>query len=171
MRIYLIGFMGAGKTTLGSQAATNLQVPFYDTDQMIEDASGLTIAKFFTEKGEDEFRKAEAKALRETIQFEKAIIATGGGLPIYHHNMEWLNEHGITMYLQWPEDLLLASLIHHMELRPMLANLSVEEAIQKSINLLNERTPVYEQSSMTIQMSGDIDNDLKLLEKACKYIW
>ena len=171
MRIYLIGFMGTGKTTLGYQVASNLAVPFLDTDQMIEEKTGMPITTIFSEQGEDEFRKLEAEILRSTSSVDQALIATGGGLPVYHHNMEWLNEHGITMYLEWPEEILLASLVHHRSVRPLLSSLSYDEALQRAMSLLEERKPVYEKSSMTIQLEGDIESDLRLLTKACKYIW
>lgn len=171
MRIYLIGFMGTGKTTLGYQVATGLDVPFLDTDQMIEEKKGKSITSIFSERGEDEFRKMEAEILRSTSLIEKAIIATGGGLPVYHHNMEWLNEHGITMHLEWPEEILLASLVHHRSVRPLLSSLSYDEALQRAMFLLEERKPVYEKASMTLQMEGNIDTDVKVLTKACKYIW
>src|SRR5687767_2401710 len=113
MRIYLIGFMGAGKSTLGAHVATRLGTPFVDTDLLIEEETGLSIPEIFATKGEDAFRNYEAVAVRHTIQWEKALIACGGGAPVYHHNMDWLLENGITMYLQVPEELLLASLVEH----------------------------------------------------------
>jgi|SRR5688572_15640838 len=171
VRIYLIGFMGTGKTTLGHHVATKLDVPFVDTDQMIESKTGLPITAFFEDKGEDAFRKIEAEVLRETSLLDKSIIATGGGLPVYHHNMDWLNEHGITMYLEWPEDILLASLVHHRSVRPLISKLSHDEALQKAKTLLHERKPVYEMASMTLQLEGNFEKDAMLLEKACKYIW
>jgi shikimate kinase len=171
MRIYLIGFMGTGKSTLGYQVASALGVPFFDTDQMIEEKTGMPITSIFSEMGEDEFRKLEAEIVRSTSGVDKALIATGGGLPVYHHNMEWLNENGITMYLEWPEEILLASLVHHRSVRPLLSSLSYDDALQRAMYLLEERKPVYEKAAMTIQMEGDIENDLKVLTRACKYIW
>ncbi len=96
MRIYLIGFMSSGKTTMGQLVADSLNVPFMDTDQMIEEQSGMTIAGIFSTQGEKEFRDLEADVLRQSTIHEKAIIATGGGAPCFHHNMTWMNEHGIT---------------------------------------------------------------------------
>jgi len=163
--------MGTGKSTLGSQVASALNVPFVDTDREIELQAGRTINEIFSSKGEDEFRILEAQVLRNTKQYGKALIATGGGLPIYHNNMKWLTEHGITMYLHWPEDILLASLVHHRSIRPLLSELSEKAAMQKAMQLLVERRPVYEQASMTLEMRGEMEDDVKLLEKACKYIW
>jgi shikimate kinase len=171
MRIYLIGFMGAGKSTLGAHVALQLNVPFVDTDLLIEEEKGMPIPEIFSIEGEDHFRLYEASALRSTAEIEKGLIACGGGLPVYHRNMEWLNEHGITMYLQIPDDILLASLVQHRSMRPLLAKLCEEQAVHKAMDLLKELRPVYEQASMTIEMTGDFALDVQLLEKACKYIW
>lgn len=171
MRIYLIGFMGAGKSTLGAHVALRLDTPFVDTDHLIEEQTGLTVPEIFAIKGEDQFRHDEATAIRQTLKWTKAIIACGGGAPVYHRNMDWLSEHGITMYLQLPEDILLASLVQHRSMRPLLSGLSEEEAVQKAIDLLKERRPVYEKAAMTIEMTGEFEQDALLLEKACKYIW
>ena len=171
MRIYLIGFMGTGKTSLGTHVASYLNVPFMDTDMMIEENSGMTVSALFSEKGEDEFRRLEAEALRHTDSVNKAIISTGGGLPVYHNNMQWLNEHGITIHLQWPEEILLASLMDHRSIRPLLSDLTESQAILRAMTLLEERKPVYEQASMTLDLKGEFEKDAKLLEKACRYIW
>jgi shikimate kinase len=171
MRIYLIGFMGTGKTTLGENVARSLNVPFFDTDQMIEEQIGMAVTEIFSSRGEDSFREIEARVIRSTDIYDKAIIATGGGLPVYYHNMDWLLDHGITMYLQWPEDILVASLVQHRSIRPLLADLTVEEATSKALALLEERRPVYERSSMTVTLTGNIETDIKILEKACKYIF
>ena len=171
MRIYLTGFMGAGKTTLGSLAASSLNVNFLDTDQMVEEMAGKSLNDIFSIEGEQAFREMEAKVIRSTAEIEQALIATGGGLPVYHNNMQWLTEHGITMYLQWPDDILIASLVHHRTIRPLLSELTAEEAAKKAMALLAERKNIYEQSSMTLEMSGEMEVDEKLLVKACKYIW
>ncbi|MDQ3017319.1 MAG: shikimate kinase [Bacteroidota bacterium] len=171
MRIYLVGFMGAGKTSLGRQAAQELMAHFIDTDERIEEMTSQSILTIFEKEGEESFRNTEAKILRETLNFDHALIATGGGLPVYHHNMDWMLEHGITMYLEWPEEILLASLIQHRSVRPILANIAEEEAVQKAIRLLGERKPIYELSAITLTMTGEFEEDAKTLIKACKYIW
>lgn len=171
MRIYLIGFMGTGKTTLGAKVAGMVNVPFIDTDHMIELQEGISISQLFASRGEDEFRHIEASVLRSTSSYDKALIATGGGLPVYHNNMDWLLDHGITMYLNWPEDILVANLMQHRSIRPLLSELTVEAATKKAISLLEERRPVYERSSMTLEMKGDVEVDNQTLEKACSYIW
>lgn len=171
MRIYLIGFMGSGKTTLGSATANALSVPFIDTDQLVEEHFSLSVSDIFRQHGEPTFREQEAIILRSTNHNTKALIATGGGLPVHHDNMEWLSKNGITMYLQWPEEILIASLVTHRSIRPLLSELSSEEATQKAIQLLRERVSIYERSAITLDMTGVVEADQRLLEKACKYIW
>lgn len=155
---------------MGAQVATQLNVPFADTDIMIEEQTGMTISRIFAERGEDHFRETEARILRQTAEMQKGIISCGGGLPVYHLNMQWILEHGISIYLRLPEDILLASLVQHRSVRPLLSDLSIEEAMNKAIELLEKRKPVYEQASMTIDMTGLFDDDAILLEKACNYI-
>jgi shikimate kinase len=163
--------MGAGKTTLGRQVADTLVVPFVDTDENIVTASQRSVQQVFDEDGEASFRELEARVLRSTSQMEKALIATGGGLPVYHNNMEWLLEHGVTMYLEWPEEVLLASVVQHRSIRPLLSSLSIEEAIRKAKDLLDERSAVYQRAAMTLRLCGEEEKDLQTVLKACRYIW
>lgn len=171
MRIYLIGFMGTGKSTLGQYVADKLNVPFFDTDMAIESQAGMSIAGIFDTRGEKEFRELEADVIRQTSVYEKALIATGGGLPCFFDNMQWMNDHGITMYLSWKKELLIRNLLPKTSSRPLLLNLNIKEAEIKIEMMLEERTPYYEMSAITLEMSGDIENDKLILEKACKYIW
>jgi len=171
MRIYLIGFMGTGKSTLGQQVADSLNVPFFDTDLVIESQSGMTISGIFATQDEKVFRELEADVLRQTTIYDKALIATGGGLPCHHDNMQWMNGHGITMYLSWPDEILKLHLLKQKTSRPLLVDLSAKEAEEKIAFLFSERRPFYEMSAMTLEMMGKIETDKLTLEKACKYIW
>ncbi|MGB3081059.1 MAG: shikimate kinase [Saprospiraceae bacterium] len=171
MRIYLIGFMGTGKSTLGQYVADKWRVPFIDTDIVIESQTGMSIDGIFETRGEKEFRELEADVIRQTTIYEKALIATGGGLPCYFENMQWMNDHGITMHLSWKKEILMSNLIPQTSSRPLLKDLNIQEAEMKIEMMLEERMPYYEMSAITIEMSGDIENDILLLDKACKYIW
>ena len=170
MRIYLIGFMGSGKSTLGQRVAERMQVPFVDTDKLVTSASGKDIQQIFDVYGEPRFRELEKAALRETIQLEKSIIATGGGLPCFEDNMRWMKQHGITIYLQWPDEQLLAHLEEHKEDRPLL-KVKSNAGKESWRTLLQSRKPIYELAAITLEMRGDIESDALLLEKACRYIW
>jgi shikimate kinase len=171
MRIYLIGFMASGKSTLGVRVAAALDVPFFDTDQVIEAQAGMTIPEIFLSQGEYYFRNLEADILRQTTFYPKAINSTGGGLPCFEDNMQWMMSHGITMYLQWPDDIITRNALKARNSRPLLSGLIDSEAELTIKDLLLLRKPVYEQASMTIEMQGDEESDYAILEKACRYIW
>ena len=171
MRIYLLGFMGSGKSTLGQRIASTFHVPFFDTDNVVEAQSGMTIAEIFAGYGEEYFRHLEADVLRQTTFYTKFIISTGGGLPCFENNMDWMKENGITIYLHWPEDILREHLLEIRESRPLLARLNDREANGKITDLMTQRKPFYEQSAITIEMTGQLESDYLLLEKTCRYIW
>src|SRR5437773_11285939 len=97
--IFLMGFMGSGKTFFGKQLAQLLNYEFIDLDELIGKNEGATIAEIFFSKGEAYFRSKESSLLKSLSQNENAVIATGGGTPCFHDNMKWMNEHGITVYL------------------------------------------------------------------------
>ena len=171
MRIYLVGFMGSGKSTLGTKAAAFFDVPLLDTDQEIETVEHKSIKDIFSSDGENHFRKIEQVVLHQTTKFNKAVVATGGGLPCFNNNMEWINKNGISIYLQWPLELLKQNVLSQREMRPLLSSLSEKQAELKFNELLTMRIPFYEQAAITIEMTGDQEIDEAVLIKACKYIW
>lgn len=148
MQIYLIGFMGSGKTYTGEQLARLLNRPFIDLDNWIEQQAGHTIRYIFEQQGEVHFREAEAKAIRQMADQPAAVIATGGGTPCFHQNMEWMNTHGLTIYLDTPVEVLLQRLKHGRAHRPLIRNMS-EDALQEYIaSKLKERNYYYRQASI-----------------------
>lgn len=163
--------MGTGKSTLGHHVADTLLVPLIDTDLIIESQAGMSISEIFSSHGETTFREMEADVIRQTNIYEKALIATGGGLPCRFENMEWMNEHGISMHLSWPLEILIRNLLDQTSTRPLLKDMNREEAELKIKLMLAERMPYYEMAAITIEMNGDLQKDKVLLEKACKYIW
>src|SRR5690554_4257405 len=96
-RIFIIGYMGSGKTTVGKKLAKSLSLSFIDLDAFIESKYRKTIAEIFAEKGEDGFRKIESKALSEVALIEDVVISTGGGAPCFYNNMELMNKTGTTV--------------------------------------------------------------------------
>src|SRR6476620_3320016 len=102
MKVFLIGFMGSGKTTIGKKLANYLKYEFIDLDKFIEARAGMTIVDYFAAHGEEEFRKMERDVLQTTHYPDNVIIATGGGTPTYDDNMEWMNENGKVAYLSLP---------------------------------------------------------------------
>ena len=99
-RIILIGYMGAGKTTVGKALAKDLGLMFYDLDWYIESRMHKTVAQIFKESGEEGFRRIERNMLHEVAEFEDVVISCGGGTPCFFDNMEYMNSQGQTLYLQ-----------------------------------------------------------------------
>ena len=123
--VYLIGFMGAGKTTISNLLANKLQVPFYDTDQEIEKNEKRSISDIFKKDGELHFRMLETELLRGIS--ENSIIACGGGLPIYNNNMQFINSKGISIYLKSSTNYLFNRLKKEKKSRPLINNKTDEE--------------------------------------------
>ena len=99
-RIFLIGYMGAGKTTVGKVLSRQLGLSFVDLDHYIEGRYHKTVGQLFAEKGEEAFREIERRMLREVAAFENVLISTGGGTPCFFDNMEFMNAYGTTVY-EW----------------------------------------------------------------------
>src|SRR5690554_5157022 len=130
-RIFLLGFMGAGKTTLGKRLANKSGLPFVDVDQKIEAYFQLSIQSIFEKYGEAFFRKEESKMLEKLIEeFPQAILSVGGGLPCYNNNMELMNLSGTTCYLHRPAKELFHRLKNSKENRPLLTGKSDAELLQ-----------------------------------------
>jgi shikimate kinase len=123
MRIFLIGFMGAGKSFLGKALANSLDIGFVDLDEVIEKEAGMHISAIFETMGEATFRQLEAAALRSLLDLDDIVVATGGGAPCFNDNMDWMNENGVTVYLFAEVPLLARRLRNEMIKRPLLAAL------------------------------------------------
>ena len=106
VRIFLTGYMGAGKTTLGKAFARKLNIPFIDLDWYIEERFHKTVGELFTERGEAGFREIERNMLHEVAEFENVVISTGGGAPCFFDNMEFMNRTGKTVFLNVHPDVL-----------------------------------------------------------------
>jgi shikimate kinase len=151
MRIYLIGMMGSGKSTVGKKLANKLNYDFYDLDDLIESKIGMTIANFFEKEGEEKFRLLEQETLRETFSFENAIIATGGGAPCFFDNMAEINKNGVSCYLQAEVGVLLSRLKGAIDQRPLIKSLGSEQKIREYLeNLLDKRASFYRQANKIV---------------------
>ena len=129
-RIIIIGYMGAGKTTVGKALSKELGIPFYDLDWYIESRMRKTVSQIFAEKGEEGFRKIEYNMLHEVAEFENIIISCGGGTPCFFDNIDYLNQQGETIYLKARPDVLYGHLKMAKVERPLLKNKSPEEMQQ-----------------------------------------
>ena len=151
MRIYLIGFMGSGKSSLGRRLAKKLGYPFVDIDQVIENLSGMSIPDIFLRFGESHFRELEQQALRLTVNHHKAVIATGGGTPCFFDNMQFINEHGVSVYLRMSPVSLAYRLKHAQIPRPLIEQLKGEDLLRFIEEKLKEREPLYLQARCIIK--------------------
>jgi shikimate kinase len=119
MKIYLIGFMGAGKTTIGRELAARIDAPFFDLDDLIESAEKMTVKDIFGAHGEPYFRKRERDILRTTRHLESAIIATGGGTFTFDENIQFIQSEGLSVYLSAPYAVLRARIGDKAAERPL----------------------------------------------------
>jgi shikimate kinase len=124
MKVYLVGYMASGKSTTGRALAESLAVPFLDTDDMIEQEQGKTISTIFHEAGEEAFREMERGILEKTVSIGPSVIATGGGLPCHGSNMDVMNRHGLTVFLDVLPETVIRRLKQESKGRPLLSGLS-----------------------------------------------
>jgi shikimate kinase len=157
MKIFLIGFMGSGKTYLGKQLASKLGFLFVDVDSVIENTEGVTIAQLFDSQGETYFRKVESDRLKGLEKWDEVVISTGGGAPCFHDNMDWMNAHGITVYLQTDPNLLLNRLKSETENRPLLRGKTDEELLDFIKNKIADRKLFYEKAKIIVAQNEDGD--------------
>ena len=148
--IFLIGFMGAGKSTLGKKLAKAIGYQFVDSDKEISNQQGVTISVLFDTKGEAYFRQLEKEFIEQLDSNENYIVATGGGLPIYTNLMNKLNEKGITLYLRVKPSTLLLRLKEGQKKRPLIANLNEEQLHAFISEKLVERESTYLKAQLIV---------------------
>ena len=159
IRIILIGYMGAGKTTVGKALAKELGVPFYDLDWYIESRMRKSVAQIFAERGEEGFRKIEHNMLHEVAEFEDVIVSCGGGTPCFFDNMDYLNEQGQVVYLKAEPEVLYKHLIMGKGDRPLLKGKSPEELIVFIRGQLQKRESFYLKARYTLDVNLMDDYD------------
>ncbi len=147
MKVFLIGFMGSGKTTYGHQVAERLQRSFLDLDEVIERETGMTVREIFEKEGEERFRILEHETLLRVIALPgDPIIAVGGGTPCHFDNMERMNRAGLTLYLQHPPEILVRYLRDERQKRPLIAGMAPLQLWEYVSRKLQEREPFYRQA-------------------------
>ena len=156
MRIFLTGYMGCGKSTIGRKVATLLGMNFIDLDKYIEERNFKSVPDIFAQEGEEAFRQKERQALKEVAQFEDIVVGTGGGAPCFFDNMQQMNDAGITIYLAPDNETLAFRLLKSKTERPLIAGKNKEELIQFINTALEKRSPFYEQSKIVIRGKNDI---------------
>ena len=153
IRIILIGYMGAGKTTVGRALAKELGIPFYDLDWYIASRMRKKVPQIFAEKGEDGFRTIEHNMLHEVAEFEDVIISCGGGTPCFFDNMDYMNAQAETVYLKARPEVLYDHLRMGRTERPLLTGKSPEELQSFIAEQLKLREPYYSKARHTLDVS------------------
>jgi shikimate kinase len=155
MKIYLIGFMGSGKSYVGQQLAQLLDYLYVDTDNLIENTEGSSIAQLFEAQGEAAFREIERANLHGLSKWDNIIVATGGGMPCFHDNMAYINDSGISVYLKTKPHLLLERLLPESEKRPLLRGYSETELLAFIESKVAEREQFYGQADIIIHQNSN----------------
>ena len=146
IRIFLLGYMGAGKTTLGKAFARALGLTFVDLDWYIEERYHKTVRQIFAERGEDGFRDLEKRMLHEVGDFENVVISVGGGTPCFFDNMDYMNQAGETVFLDVDVKVLFRRLKAAKQQRPLLADKNDEELTAFIVEALQKRLSFYTQA-------------------------
>ena len=151
MKIYLIGFMGSGKTHWGHQLSQKLRLPFFDTDEQIVNSEGLSITAIFEKFGEEYFRLKEKGVLHIITESHSSfVMACGGGSPCYFNNIDYMNQSGTTVWLNTPLNVLYERLVKERNKRPLLKGLSDEQLRGFIIKKYADRKIYYEQAEVII---------------------
>jgi shikimate kinase len=170
MKIFLIGFMATGKTTVGEELAKTIDYQFIDLDQFIEEKYRKTIKMIFEYYGEDHFRQIENEALREIAEFQgNFVVASGGGTSCFYNSVDFMNSVGITIYLRAEVAELVSRLIASKKDRPLLWGKTEEELNNYIIRVLEERKKYYEKAKITVDISKldviDLANTIKAISE------
>jgi shikimate kinase len=153
--VYLIGFMGSGKTKIGSLLARRLCRPFVDTDDTIVEETGMSINDIFEQRGEAAFREMERKVIQCLSKTDGCVVSLGGGAVVDPGNWESVSNSGITITLSYPPEILAARLKHKSD-RPLLKNADGTERIERIRSLLAQREPFYRRADLVLHMNREI---------------
>lgn len=160
-QIFLVGYMGSGKSTTGKQLASRMHMPFFDLDSEVEASVGMPVSRIFETLGEAGFRGAERAALqRLTSTYTDLICATGGGTPCFYDNMQHMNTQGVTVYLEMDVKSIVYRLQHAKQERPLIAGKTEAELFVFVADHLQQREEFYNEAHIRFNALGM--NRLKL---------
>ena len=163
--VYVIGFMGSGKSTAGRRLAAALGWSFIDLDRKIEEAAGKTIPQIFSQDGEEAFRKTESDVLRSIMPSGGTIVATGGGTPCHGDNMDFMLGNGLTVYLKMTPGQLTHRLLESTTVRPLIKNISDEDLPAYIEKVLAVREKWYSRAEIIIEgINLDINRLLSMIK-------
>ena len=164
MRIFLIGFMGCGKTHWGRQLSQKLQMPFFDLDSLIEEREGKTITEIFAEMGEEYFRMLEKDVLYMITESHPSfVLACGGGAPCFFNNIDYMKSRGTTVWINCSTDCLYSRLVKEKDKRPLIKNIPDNELRSYIIKKYSDRKIFYQQANVIL--AEDDVNLEALIEK------
>jgi shikimate kinase len=161
-KLFLIGFMGSGKTHWGRIWASKSGMTFFDLDTRIEKAFRMKISDIFEKKGEEKFRELERYHLRKFEHKKNFLLACGGGTPCFSDNMEWMKQQGKVFYLKAKADLILEQVMNETEQRPLLKKINPSELLFFIQKKLIEREPYYAQADFILNVE-DLNEDSILI--------
>ena len=151
MKIFLIGFMGSGKTHWGRQLSQKLNIPFFDLDEQIVSHEEKPIAEIFATEGEEYFRLLEKDVLYTiTETHDSFVMACGGGTPCYYNNIEYMSKNGTSVWINAPVQTLFERLINEKDTRPLIKNLTNEQLKGYIIKKYADRKIYYEQADVIV---------------------
>lgn len=168
MKVYVIGYMGVGKTTWGKRLASLLDLAFVDLDATIEAAEGVSIARIFEEQGEAAFRQMEAGQLRQfSERHEPGLLSTGGGAPVHGDNMELMLRTGTVVWFKLPPEVIASRVQKSKDKRPLIKGLEGDALIEKIRMHVARRQPVYEMAHLQF---STMDVDSQRLETLARQV-
>jgi shikimate kinase len=151
MKIFLIGFMGSGKTHWGKLLAEKLEIPFFDLDSVITQQENKSIAEIFAEKGEEYFRYLEKEVMENLVKNQNEfIVSSGGGTPCFFNNIDFMKKNGRVIWLNTSIEILKQRLLRERTSRPLIRNVGEAELKAYIIRKLSERKMYYEQAHVMV---------------------
>jgi shikimate kinase len=164
-RIYIVGYMGAGKTTAARRLAQRMGWEVVDTDALFEEKYKISVNDFFNKYDELLYRKLESEVLKATESLDHVVVSTGGGTACFFDNMDWMNQHGLTVFLKISEKAVVDRLLHAKRKRPLAIGKSEKELTEFVQRHYTERLPFYEQARITVKAEDlDLDDLVRRLE-------
>jgi shikimate kinase len=151
MKIYLIGFMGSGKTHWGRLLSEKLGIPFFDLDEEIVGQAGKPITEIFATAGEEQFRVMESDILHQLSESnDRFIMACGGGTPCYFNNIDYMNQSGTSVWINTPVETLFSRLVNQKSKRPLIRDLSDDQLRGFISKKFSDRRMYYEQAELVV---------------------
>lgn len=167
--IFLIGYMGSGKTTLGRALGRKLGIEFIDLDIYIEGRYMRTIRQLFEECGEDRFREIERNMLHEVAEMENVVVACGGGTPCFFDNVDYMNEKGTTVFLQASIERLFERLARKRYKRPLIMNFDDDQLREFIVTNLEKRMPFYRKAQHSF-CGEELENTKQIMKTVENFI-